>query len=159
MTLIHGLLKRMSWTNISTLKWVSNGNPILRSTPDVRNDPVPTGSYSCHQKGAHNKYGFNSSPPVQNGRHFADDAFKCIFVKEKVCILIFQTSLKIVSKGPIDNIPALVYIMAWRRIGDKPLSEPILNPIHRRIYAALEGDELKPFIKCVDICYPLNDIM
>ena len=51
--------------------------------------------------------GINSSPPVQHGRHFADDAFKCIFVKEKVCILI-QTSLNIVSKGPIDNIPALV---------------------------------------------------
>ena len=27
--------------------------------------------------------------------------------------------------GPIDNDPALVQIMAWRRIGDKPLSEPM----------------------------------
>ena len=31
---------------------------------------------------------FNSSPPGQNGHHFADDIFKCIFVNEKVCILI-----------------------------------------------------------------------
>ena len=29
-------------------------------------------------------------------------------------------------KGPIDNNPALVQIMAWRRSGDKPLSEPMM---------------------------------
>ena len=29
-------------------------------------------------------------------------------------------------KGPINNIPALVQIMAWRRPGDKPLSEPMM---------------------------------
>ena len=28
--------------------------------------------------------------------------------------------------GLINNIPALVQIMAWRRTGDKPLSEPIM---------------------------------
>ena len=30
----------------------------------------------------------NSSPPGQNGRHFADDIFKCIFVNWIFCILI-----------------------------------------------------------------------
>ena len=30
-------------------------------------------------------------------------------------------------KGPIDNNSALVQVMAWRRMGDKPLSEPILT--------------------------------
>ena len=35
-------------------------------------------------------------------------------------------SLKFVPKGPINNIPALVRIMAWRRPGDKPLSEPMI---------------------------------
>ena len=29
-------------------------------------------------------------------------------------------SLKFVPKGPINNIPALVQIMAWRRPGEKP---------------------------------------
>ena len=56
--------------------------------------------------------------PRQNGRHFADDTFKLIFVNEKVGISI-KMSLKFV---PINNIPALVQIMAWRRPGDKPLS-------------------------------------
>ena len=34
-----------------------------------------------------------------------------------------------VPKGPIDNNPALVQIMAWRQIGDKlkPVSEPMLT--------------------------------
>ena len=31
-----------------------------------------------------------------------------------------------VPKGSINNIPSLVQIMAWRRPGDKPLSEPMM---------------------------------
>ena len=31
-----------------------------------------------------------------------------------------------VPQGPINNIPALLQIMAWRRPGDKPLSEPMI---------------------------------
>ena len=43
------------------------------------------------------------------------------------CIWIsIDISLKFVPKGPINNIPALVQIMAWRRPGDKPLSEPMM---------------------------------
>ena len=38
---------------------------------------------------------------------------------------IFESRLKFVAKIPINNIPALVQIMAWRRLGDKPLSEPM----------------------------------
>ena len=50
---------------------------------------------------------FNSSPPGQNGRHFADDNFICIFVNENFCILI-KMSLKFVPKGPIDITLALI---------------------------------------------------
>ena len=35
-------------------------------------------------------------------------------------------SLKFVPNGLINNIPALVPVMAWRRPGDKPLSEPMM---------------------------------
>ena len=38
-----------------------------------------------------------------------------------------EISLKFIPKGPINNIPALVQIMAWRRTGDKPLSEPMMT--------------------------------
>ena len=37
-----------------------------------------------------------------------------------------KKSMKFVPKGPINNIPALVQIMAWCRPGDKPLSEPMI---------------------------------
>ena len=63
--------------------------------------------------------------PRQHGRHFADDTFKRIFLNENVIISI-KISLKFVPKGPIYNIPALVQTMAWRRSGDKPLSEPMM---------------------------------
>ena len=36
-----------------------------------------------------------------------------------------KISLKFAPMGPIDNIPALAQIMAWRRPGHKPLSEPM----------------------------------
>ena len=39
---------------------------------------------------------------------------------------MYEFRLKFVPKGPINNIPALVQIMAWRRPGDKPLSEPMM---------------------------------
>ena len=64
----------------------------------------------------------NTLRPRQNGCHSADDSFKCIFLNENVWILI-KVSQKFVPKGPINNILALVQIMAWHRPGDKPLSE------------------------------------
>ena len=84
--------------------------------------------------------GLNTLGPRQNGRHFADDTFKCI---ENVWIPI-NLSLKLVPKGPINNIPALVQIMAWRRAGDKPLSEPMVVSLYYRcIFGSLGLNELK----------------
>ena len=68
---------------------------------------------------------FNSLRPRQNGRLFTDDTFKRIFLNENIRIST-KSSLKFVPKGLINNIPALVLIMAWRRPGDKTLSEPML---------------------------------
>ena len=51
--------------------------------------------------------------------------FKCIFLKENVWIPIKISPLS-VPKGPINSILALVQIMAWRRPGNKPLSEPMI---------------------------------
>ena len=80
----------------------------------------------------------NTLRPRQNGRHFADAIFKCIFLNENVSIAI-KISLKFVPKGPINNIPALVQIMAWRRPSHN------LNQwwsVYRRIYASLGLNEL-----------------
>ena len=55
----------------------------------------------------------------------ADNTFKYKFVKENVLISI-RISLKFVPKGTVNNIPALVQLMAWRQVGDKSLSEPMM---------------------------------
>ena len=68
---------------------------------------------------------FNTLRLRKNGRHFADNPFKRIFLNETLRISI-KISLKFVPRGPINNIPALVQIMAWRRRGNKPLSEPMM---------------------------------
>ena len=49
-----------------------------------------------------------------------------------------------VPKGPINNIPTLVQIMAWRQPGDKPLSEPMMASLltHIGLYASLGLNEL-----------------
>ena len=62
--------------------------------------------------------------PRQNGRYFAN-IFKCIFLNENVWISL-EISLKFVPMVRISNIPALIQIMAWRRPGDKPLSESMM---------------------------------
>ena len=68
----------------------------------------------------------NTLRPRQNGRHFPDNIFKCIFLKENIWISI-NILLKFIPKGPINDIPALVQVMAWSQSGDKPLSEPMMT--------------------------------
>ena len=67
----------------------------------------------------------------QNGRAFADDIFKCILLLQNVWMSL-KISLMFEPKVWINNIPALVQIMAWRWLGYKPLSEPMMTklPMH-----------------------------
>ena len=73
----------------------------------------------------------NTLRPTQNGRHFPDDIFKWLFLNVNGWIPI-KISLKFVRKGPVNNIAVLVEILAWRRSGDKPLSETmvVILPTH-----------------------------
>ena len=83
---------------------------------------------------------FNTLRPRQNGRHFPDNIFKWIFLNENVWISI-NISLKFVPMGPINNIPTLVQLMAWRRPGvSHYLNQWWLD--YRRIYASLGLNEL-----------------
>ena len=67
---------------------------------------------------------FNTSRLRQNGHRYSE-IFKCIFLNGNVWIPI-KMSLKFVPKGSINNIPALIPIMAWYQPGNKPLSEPMM---------------------------------
>ena len=71
--------------------------------------------------------------PRQNGLHFVGEIFKRIILKENVWIPI-KFSIKLVHKGLINNIPALVKIMAWYRPSHY-LKQVQLD--FRRIYASL----------------------
>ena len=88
-------------------------------------DSVVYISYQCLRAGLPWLHWINTLRLRQNGRHFPDDIFKWIFLNENVWISI-DISLKFVPRGPINNIPTLVQVMAWRRPGDKPLSEPMM---------------------------------
>ena len=77
----------------------------------------------------------------QYSRHLPDDIFKYIFLNENVWILI-KISLKFIPMGPIDNIPALVQVMAWHQSDDKPLSGPMMVFLMDS-YASLSLNEFK----------------
>ena len=80
---------------------------------------------ACKRKNKTIYWLINTLMPRQNGQHFPDNIFQYIFLNENVWISI-EISLNYVHKSPINNKPALVQIMAWRRPGDKPLSEPMM---------------------------------
>ena len=112
---IYDIHKRCKWVSLSCLV----NNPCIKSiASDASNDRY----FQCKNGWLQ---AINTLRPRQNGRRFADNTFKRIFLNENVIILI-KISLKFVPKDPIDNIPALVQIMAWRQSGDKPLSEPMM---------------------------------
>ena len=71
------------------------------------------------QNGRHSPV-VNILRPRQNGPHSPDYIFKWIFLNENIWISI-NISLKFfVPKGPTNDIPSLVQVMAW------PLSEPMM---------------------------------
>ena len=93
--------------------WLGNDQKLSQCWPVVCHHMASLG---CNEL-------INTLRPRQNGHHFADD--KCIFLNENVWISI-KILLKFVPKGPINNIPALVQIMAWCLTGNKPISEAMM---------------------------------
>ena len=95
--------------------------------------PLTVGSLvPCVAAWVFSRQDINTLRPDQNGRHFPDDIFKCIFLNENVWISI-NITLKFVPSGPINNIPALVQITAWCQSGNKALSEPMLVSLLKHI--------------------------
>ena len=62
---------------------------------------------------------------------FADNILKAFF-KENFGIFI-KISLKFDPRGSMNNIPALVQIMAWHRPGEKQLSEEMAVSLQTHI--------------------------
>ena len=62
---------------------------------------------------------------THSGRNKLDATSQTTFFLNENISLPIKISL-FVPQGLINNILALVQIMAWRRPGDKPLSEPMM---------------------------------
>ena len=80
-------------------------------------------------------------PQWTNGRHFADDIFKCIFLNENVWISL-KISLKFVPRVQIKKYTSIgsdngLVPTRWQAI-----IRTYDNPVHWCIYVALGGDEL-----------------
>ena len=61
----------------------------------------------------------------QNGWHVPDNIFKCIFFNKNVPVSL-TILLKFYPNVQINNISALVQMIAWCQPGNKPLSEPMM---------------------------------
>ena len=78
---------------------------------------------------SHHPSKINILRPRQYGCHLSDNTLIRIFLNENVWIFI-KTLPKCIPTGPINNIPSMVQIMAWRWAWDKPLSEPMMVTSH-----------------------------
>ena len=106
--------------------------------------PVAVSMQTCHTP----LKLINTLRPRQNGRYFADDTFKCIFLNENAWISL-KVSLKFVPKVRINNIPALVQIMAWRwQATGHYLNQCWL--VYWRIYASLGLNDLIYYARSAD---------
>ena len=123
-----------------TNTWTSVGGVICcHMTSLGHNELLTVIWYVCCSIYSHSQVSIiviNTLRPRQNGRHFADYVFKCILLNENVWILL-QISLNFVPKGPVNNIPSSIQIMAWRWPGDKPLSESMVVSLLMHICVAL----------------------
>ena len=88
----------------------------------------------------------------QNGRHFPADILNYIFLNENIWISN-KMSLKCVPWCLVDDISALIQIMAWRHPGDRRQAITWINVdiVHRRIYASpgLNMLKLTNFHSCI----------
>ena len=116
-------IHRAAWSQLKIYRYQGFTRPLSNHLVVSRDTIFTHNEMRCSTSdGQGNNITINSS---QNGRRFADVIFKFIFVYENF-LISKKMSLKFVPMGPINSIPALVQILAWRRPGEKTLSEPMI---------------------------------
>ena len=89
-------------------------------------------------------------------KHFTEDISKCIFLKEVIWISI-NILLKFVPEVWINNMPALVQIMAWCWSGNKSISEPMMVGLLMHMCIPLpQWVKFKSTIHCYIAWYPFT---
>ena len=123
---LHYNFFRQSATPVDIFAYVVSGHHWFREWFDVRS--VASHYLSQFRNIANGTRGKSSelinltSMTRQNGRHFLDVIFQRISFNENVSTNTWQN---FGSYGPVDCNPELVQMIAWRRQGDGPLSEPM----------------------------------
>ena len=84
----------------------------------------------------------NTSRQRENCQHFADNIFKCVSMNENLWVLD-KFSLKYIPWGLVDNMAALVQIIAWHQSGDRQLSAVMMVMFCWHIYASLGLSDLR----------------
>ena len=87
---------------------------------------------------------FNTLRPRQSCHHFIDTIFRCIFLNEIICISR-KVSLWFVRNRRINNILALVEIMAWCRPDNKPLSKRMM--ISSLMHICITGPQWVTYVR------------
>ena len=100
----------------------------------------------------------NTLKSRQDGHHFPDDIFRCIFLNENEWYSI-KVSLKFVPKVPINSIPALLQIMAWRQPGSKLLSEPMMVSLPMHICVTRPQWVNQIGKHCINDCRNINKML
>ena len=93
----------------------------------IKNIRQKTHAIGCERYG--NGLHYTSVPIYQFNSSGLDKMpiyFQMRFREWKYSVFVIKISLKYDPKSPIDNKPAMVWIMGWRGIGEKPLSHPML---------------------------------
>ena len=107
--------------------WLARCAPISTATGRLKNSDTWSNTCTCTfgHLNSNLNLNLNSALYIHWGRDKMDAISQTAFLWMKM--FEFRTTfLKFVPKGPINNIPALVRVMAWRRPGAKPLSEPVM---------------------------------
>ena len=114
------------WLHWKLSKWQLPVQPVIKISSKWRHfrfsegpksiDPTMTKLTSPHL----NKWGqMNAFWVVVYLSHWDRDNLTTIsqtIFSNAFCWMIIQISLKFIPKGPIDNMPALIQILAWRRM-------------------------------------------
>ena len=113
------MFRRLGWRgNQPFVKWFSGDEPFMW---DSKASVPPDGK----------NINWNTYVEAESKRPpFTKRHLKFLFLKWKVIIPI-NISLKVFPMNPINNIPALVHIMACRKPSDKPLSAPVTGNLLR----------------------------
>ena len=109
-----------NWPHGNTFQWNSNKNAKNCIQENIFENEVCETTAILSQPQC-----VNTLRLRKNCCHLPEDILKCIFLNENIWISL-NISLKFVPKDWINNILALVQMMAWRRLDDKPLSDPMI---------------------------------